>query len=323
MIGRRPFFQTFSAALAWPLAVQAQRAPTVGFLYPGLTAAAVVRIAALRNGVRDGGYRDADKLEILARSAEGDPGRLAPMAADLVQRKVDILVPVSESGLQAAKSATSVIPIVAHNLEADPVTGGYVASLARPGGNVTGMFADFPNLGMKWIELLKEAIPALANVTVFRDPTTSPAQLAAVDAAGRLLAVKIQVVDVPAIAEVGSAFRLAEQNRPDAIVFLPSPIFGTNPRLIADLALAHRMATASLFVDIARAGGLIAYGPDLLGTFRQLGRMVAKVLRGVAPADLPVERPTTFQMVLNLKTAKALGLNLPPLLVQRADEVIE
>ncbi len=281
MIARRPFLSALGSTLALPSAARAQQIPKIGFLYPGVTAAAAVRIAALREGLRDGGYRAADKVEILARLSEGDPAKLAPLAADLVQRKVDV------------------------------------------GGNVTGVFADFPDLGMKWIELLKEAIPTLSNVTVFRDPTTSPVQLAAVEAAGRLLKVNVQVMDVPAIAEVGRAFTVAEQNRPDAIIFLASPIFGSNPKLIADLALAHRFATASLFVDIARAGGLMAYGPDLLGTFRQLGPTVAKVLQGAKPAELPVERPTKFEMVINLKTAKALGLSLPPLLVQRADEAIE
>ena len=155
------------------------------------------------------------------------------------------------------------------------------------------------------------------------DPATSPTQLDAVQAAARLLKVKLQVVDIPAISQVERAFAATEQNRPEAIIILASPIFGTNPKLIADLALAHRMPTATVFGDIARAGGLMAYGPDVLGTFRQVGSMVAKVLQGTPPADLPVERPTKLQMVLNLKTAKALGLNLPPLLVQRADEVIE
>ena len=323
MIARRPFLSTLGGALALPFAARAQQARTIGFLYPGVTAAAVERIAAVREGLRDAGYRDAGKVEILARSSEGDPVKLAPLAADLVQRKVDLIVPVSASGLRAARDATSTIPLVAHNLESDPVASGYVASLAHPGANVTGVFADFPDLGMKWLELLKEAIPTLSNVTIFRDPATSPTQLNAVQAAARLLKVKLQVVDIPTISQVERAYAATEQNRPEAIIILASPIFGTNPKLIADLALAHRMPTATVFGDIARAGGLMAYGPDVLGTFRQVGSMVAKVLQGTPPADLPVERPTKLQMVLNLKTAKALGLNLPPLLVQRADEVIE
>jgi putative tryptophan/tyrosine transport system substrate-binding protein len=323
MVIRRQFVSIAGVALALPHAVRAQQAPTIGFLYPGVASAMPSRIAAIRNGLRDGGYRDADKVEILGRSADGDPARLPPLAADLVQGKVDVLVPVSASGLRAATAASTSIPIVAHNLEADPVASGYVASLARPGGNITGMFADFPDLGTKWLQLLKEAIPTLSNVVVFRDPTTSPPQMNAVEAAARLLNVKLQVIEVPSVGDVERTFAAAQQSRPDAAIALASPIFGTNPKLIADQALAHRLAMASLFPDIARYGGLVSYGPDILGTFRQLGTMVAKVLHGTRPAELPVERPTKFEMVLNLRTAKALGLTLPPLLVQRADEVIE
>ena len=323
MINRRPFVSTLGGALILVTTGHAQQPQTVGFLYPGLNATMPLRIASLREGLSDGGFRDANKVSVLGRSSEGDPSKLQPLAAELVQRKVDVLVPVSASGLKAARDATSAIPIVAHNLETDPVAGGYVASLARPGGNITGVFADFPNLGMKWLELLKEAIPGLSNVVVFRDPTTSPSQLTAVEAAAQLLKVRLRLQDVQSTADVANAFRAAESERPDAIIVLASPIFGTNPKLLADLAIAHRIPLAALFPDVARAGGLLAYGPGLPATYRQLGRMVAKVLHGTKPGNIPVERPTNFEMVINLKTARALGLAIPSLLVQRADEVIE
>jgi putative ABC transport system substrate-binding protein len=312
-------------AVAWPLAARAQvtgRTAQVGVLYPGLPAAAVTRTAALREGLR-AVYRDADRVEIVTLSSAGDAARLAAFAADLVARKVEVIVAVSPAAVRAAKSATAAIPIVANDLESDPVGSGFVASLAHPGGNITGVFSDFPNFGQKWLEVLKEAIPALSRVAVFWDPATGSIQLDAVKAAGRLLNVKLEVVEVRAMAEMARAFEKAKGQSVDAVVILSSPVFGTNPKLVADLALAHRIPTATLFPDIARAGGLMAYGPDILGIFRQTGTMVGKVLQGSRPADLPVERPTKFEMIINIKTAKALGLELPTSVLLRADEVIE
>jgi putative ABC transport system substrate-binding protein len=314
------------AALAGPLATRAlpaDKVARIGFLYPGFAAVSVTRIAALRDGLRAISYGDADRVEFLVRASEGDPTRLAALAADLVERQVDAIVAPSPLAVQAAKSATAVIPIIADDLESDPVGRGFVTSLARPGGNITGVFSDFPDFGTKWLELLKEAIPALSSVAVLWDPATGPTQLEAVKAAGRLLNVKLEVVEVRAIAELQLAFATAGKRRPDAIIILSSPIFGTNPKLIADLTIEHHIPTATLFSEIARAGSLMSYGPNLLSTFQQAGTMLGKILRGVRPADLPVERPTKFEMVINLKTARALGLNLPTSLLLRADEVVE
>ena len=326
-IGRRQFISTLGgAAVAWPFASWAQqtgRLPTIGILYPGVTSVTVSRVAALREGLRAVGYADADKVEILVRASEGDPSKLAALAAELVEGKVDVIVPISPSAVRTAKSATTIIPLVANDLESDPVRSGFVASLAHPGGNITGVFADFPEFATKWLELLKETIPALSSVVMLWDPATGPIQREAVEAAGRLMNVKLEVMEIRTIAELERVFAAAGERRPDAIVILSSPIFGTNPKLIADLTLAHHIPTATLFPDIARAGSLMAYGPNLLGTFRQTGTMVGKVLQGLRPADLPVERPTKFEMVINLKTAKALGLTLPTSVLLRADEVIE
>jgi putative ABC transport system substrate-binding protein len=324
---RRQFLGAIGAiAGSWSLPVRAQqsaRVPQVGFLYPGVAAVANTRIAALREGIRAIGYADADRVEFLTHASEGDPKKLAPLASDLVQRKVDVIVPASPLAVRAAQSATTTIPIVAADLESDPVGSGFVASLARPGGNITGVFSDFPEFGTKWLQLLKEAIPTLSNAVVLWDPSTGSQQLNAVKAAGHALNVKLEVVEIHAFAEMEPGFQAASARRPDAIVILSSPLFGTDPKLIAELALAQHVPIATLFPDIARAGGFMAYGPSLLGTFRQVGTMVGKILQGFHPADLPVERPIKFEMIINLKTAKVLGLTVPQTLLVIADELVE
>jgi putative tryptophan/tyrosine transport system substrate-binding protein len=323
---RRRFMAVVAGAAAWPWMARAQpatKAAQIGLLYPGFEAVTVTRIAALREGLRAVGYANADRAEILVRASEGDPSRLEVLAADLVERKVDAIVAISPSAVRSAKSVTSTIPIIANDLESDPVSSRFVSSLAHPGGNITGVFSDFPDFGTKWLELLKEAIPALSSVAALWDPATGHTQLEAVKNAGRLLNVKLEVVEIRAIAELQRAFQIASEHRPGAIIILSSPIFGTNPKLIADLTLEHHIPTATLFSEIARAGSLMSYGPNLLGTFRQTGTMLGKVLQGAQPADLPVERPTKFEMVINLRTAKALGLSISPTLLVSADEIIE
>jgi putative ABC transport system substrate-binding protein len=312
-----------TAALASRARAQAGKPVRIGFLYPGVAAAAPPRMAALQQGLRDSGYRDAGRVEIVVRASEGDMSKLGGLAAELVADKVDGIVAAAAPALRAAQAATRTIPIFALDLEADPVADHFVASIARPGSNLTGIFADFPDFGMKWIELLKEALPALKNTVILWDPSVGPVQLDAVRTAGGKLRVTQQVVEVKALAGMEQAFAAAAEKRPDAVVLLPSPLFGTNPRLLADLALAHRLPSITLYPESARAGVLMAYGPNLLGAFRQLGLVVAKVLQGANPADLPVERPTTFEMIVNLKTAKALGLALARSVLLRADEVIE
>jgi putative tryptophan/tyrosine transport system substrate-binding protein len=323
---RRKFMAIAAGAAVWPWTARAEladRVVQIGMLYPGFSAVTVTRIAALRDGLRAVGYLDAERAEILVRASEGDPNKLSDLAVDLVARKVNAIVAISPSALRSAKAATTTVPIIANDLESDPVGSGFVASLAHPGGNITGVFSDFPDFGTKWLELLKEAIPTLSSVTALWDPATGPTQLEAVKNAGRLLNVKLDVVEIRAIIELQLAFQKAGERRPDAIIILSSPIFGTNPKLIADLTIEHHIPTATLFSEIARAGSLMSYGPNLLDTFRQTGTMLGKVLQGARPADLPVERPTKFEMVINLKTAKALGLSISPTLLVRADEAVE
>ena len=321
---RREFITLIGgAAAAWPLAARAQqtRIPKVGVLYPGLATSAVTRVAAFREGLHNGGIAP-DDVEVIVLAAEGDPDRLARLALELVERKVDVLVPISELSVKAVRTVTG-IPIVAFDLETDPIGSGLVASLAHPGGNVTGLFFDFPEFSKKWLELLKEAVTPLSNVGILRDPGTGLTQLTAVQAAAALFNVRLDIIEVRGVADLDNAFLEASQRKVGAVIMLGSPIFGTNPKRIASLALRYRLPAITVFPEFAREGGLMAYGPNLLDAFRETGGMVAKVLEGAKPADLPVQLPTKFELVINLKTAKALGLTLPPSLLARADEVIE
>ena len=325
MMKRRQFIALAGgAAAAWPLAAHAQqhkKIPTIGFLHPGPASVGSTRIAAFLEGLRSTAYREPEQVELVARFADGDATRIAPMATELVGLKVDIVVTVSPAVLRAVRSASATIPIVAHDLETDPVASGMVASFARPGGNVTGMFFDFPEFSKKWLELLKESIPQLASVAVFWDPATGRTQMTAIEAAAKVLNLELDVLEVRTVAELDAAFRSAVRH--GALLMLSSPLIGLNPTLVADLTLEHRLPAVTLFTEFARSGGLMAYGTDILSTHRQVGVMAGKVLRGTTPADLPVERPTKFELVVNLRTAKALGLVLPPSILLRATEVIE
>jgi putative tryptophan/tyrosine transport system substrate-binding protein len=322
---RREFITLLGGAAALtspsPLRAQPTKIPRIGVLYPGLTASFVPRMAAFREGLRNGGVA-ADEVEVIVLSAEGDPDRLARLARELVERNIDLLVPISGLSLTALRTVTG-IPIVAFDLETDPIGSGLVASLARPGGNVTGVFFDFPEFGKKWLELLKEAVGTLSSVGILRDPATGLTQLTAVQAAAAQFNVRIDVMEVRGIAELDSAFLEASQRKVGAVIMLSSPTFGTNPQRIANLALRHRLPAITVFPEFAREGGLMAYGANLLDGLRQTGGIAAKVLMGAKPAELPVELPTRFELVINLKTAKALGLDIPPSLLARADEVIE
>jgi putative ABC transport system substrate-binding protein len=221
------------------------------------------------------------------------------------------------------RAATKTIPIVAFDLETDPVASGIAANLARPGGNVTGVYFDFPDFSTKWMELLKEAIPRLSKLVVVRDPASPSPQLKGIETVAASLGIKPEVIDVRSLAEFDGAFRAAGERHPDAVIILSSPLFGTNPDRLAEQTTKNQLAAITLFPEFARSGGLMAYGVDLIGAFRQAGGMVGKVLNGAKPADLPIERPTKFELVVNAKTAKALGIELPTSILLRADEVIE
>jgi putative ABC transport system substrate-binding protein len=225
--------------------------------------------------------------------------------------------------LQVARKAGGAVPIVAIDLESDPVASGYAASLAHPGGNITGVFMDFPDFTAKWLELLLESSSKLSRVAILWDPITGPVQLEAVKNAAARMKIEVEILQSRSASDFEAAFSTASQLAAGAMVILSSPLISPNLEILAELALRHRLPAVTLFPDFARAGGLLAYGPNLLELFRLLGHISGKILQGAKPADLPIERPTKFELVLNMRTAKVLGLTIATGLLVRADEVIE
>jgi putative tryptophan/tyrosine transport system substrate-binding protein len=325
-VRRRDFITVIAgAATAWPLVARAQQSkiPKVGFLYPGPSSAAAQRIGAFLEGLRAAGYSVPDQVELSSRVADGDLTKLPTMARELVEKNVDVFVAVATSAANAARAATKTIPIVAMDLETDPVATGMIASLAHPGGNLTGVFFDFPDFRAKLLELLREIFPKLSKVAVLWDPNVSPAQLKEFESAADALKLTLVKLEVRNVDEMDQAFATAKQADVDAVILLSSPFIGGNTKLAADLMFRYGLPAVTLFSEFAVNGGLMSYGPILLDIYRRLGGIAAKVLHGSNPADLPVERPTNFELVVNLKTAKAMGITIPTSILLRADLVIE
>jgi len=314
-------------AVAWvhspALAQQPAKDPRIGFLWSGVAEAAAVRMNAFLEGVRGALRAQGDHIELVARIADGNQARLPTLAAELVAGKVDVLFAAGPAAVRAARAASPSVPIVALDLETDPIEAGLIAGLSHPGGNLTGVFFDFPDFGAKWLQLLRDAAPKLSRLAVFWDPSTGPMQLKAVEAVAGSMDVHLSVIEVIDVGNIEEAFRTAAKQKVDGLLVLSSPIFGSSPAMIADLALRDRLPAIMLFPEFAQTGGLLAYGPNLIDLFRQSGTMTGKVLAGTAPADLPVERPARFQLIVNLRTARTLGLDIPPSLLIRADQVIE
>jgi putative ABC transport system substrate-binding protein len=324
---RREFMTVVGGAMAaWSSASRAQQGSPVqkvGFLYPGPSTPAASRIEAFLAGLRTAGYRAPEQVEFIPRFADGDPTRLPALAAELIDQNVDVIAAVSTGAANAVRAGTTTTPIVALDLETDPVSTGMVASLARPGANLTGFFFDFPEFRTKLLELLKEVIPAVSNIGLIWDPNSGPAQLKSVEAGAAAMKLKLQELEARNATEMNQAFDAAKRADVDAVLILSSPFIGANTKLMADLASRHALPAVTLFADFARNGGLMSYGPNILGIYRSLGGIAAKVLRGSKPAELPVELPTKFELVVNLKTARVLKLEIPATLLIRADEVIE
>jgi putative ABC transport system substrate-binding protein len=324
---RREFITLLGgAAVAWPLAADAQQTAKVariGFLGSTFASNWASRVEAFRSGLRDLGYVEGENIAVEFRWAEERYDRLADLAAELVRLKVDVLVTFGTPGSLVAKRATKTIPIVMVH-SGDAVAAGIVASLPRPGGNLTGMTYFVPELMGKRIEWLKELIPRITQVAILVKPDNpffGPA-IRSLENSAKSLNVSLQQFEARAPNDFADAFATMAKDGVDAVVILEDAVFVSNARAIADLAVKHRLSSAG-FNEFAEAGGLIGYGVDFFEMYRRAGGFVDKILKGAKPADIPVEQATKFVAVINLKTAGALGLNVPPMLLARADEVIE
>jgi putative ABC transport system substrate-binding protein len=310
-----------------PLAAEAQQAektPRIGILVGGSASSDSGRIEAFRQGLRELGYVEGKTIGLEFRFADGNPDRLNELAATLVRLKVDVIVAAGPNATRSAKEATTTIPIVMAQVN-DPVGARFVASLARPGGTITGLATMTPELIGKQLELLRQVVPRLARVAVLENPTQPGREemLREMERAAASLRVQLQYLDVVSRTDIETSLRTARKQRADAMLVLSSPVLFSQRKQIANLAIQNRLPTISPWPEFVDDGGLITYSANFKDLFRRAATFVDKILKGAKPGDLPVEQPTTFELLINLKTAKALGLTIPPSVLGRADHVIE
>ncbi len=305
-------------------AQQPAKVPRIGFLFVTSLSTISARIEALRQGLRELGYVEGKNIVIELRSAEGKLDRVPALAAELVRSKVDVIVTGGATDTRAAKEATNTIPIVMAQ-DSDPVGSGFVASLARPGGNITGLSTLAPEVSGKRLELLKEIIPKLSRVAVLGISTRpgNAQSLKEVELAAGAFKVQVQYLDVLDVKEIETAFRAATKGRAEAVLVLQSPFFNSQRKQIADLAIKSRLPAIYPQTDYTEVGGLMYYGANTPDLFRRAATYVDKILKGAKPADLPVEQPKTFELIINLEAAKQIGLTIPPNVLVRADKVIK
>ena len=330
MLERRAFVRlAVLGVIAAPLAAEAQpaaRTPRIGVLLPGAPAAAArnPRMQAFYQSLREFGWVEGQNVVFERRYAEGQYGRLSALATELARLNVDVILTASTPPAQAAKSATTSIPIVILD-PGDPVATGLVTSLAWPGGNVTGVSSIAPDLAAKRLEMLKEAAPKTSRVAVLFNAAIPPAEIAMKElrAAAQVLGLRIESVAVQGPKGFEEAFGTITQDRADGLIVFPDPLTFTNQDLIVNFAAKSRISSLFGAKEFVEIGGLMSYGPSYPGMFRRGAYYVDKILKGAKPADLPLEQPTKFELVINLKTAKALGLTIPQSILIRADEVIQ
>jgi putative tryptophan/tyrosine transport system substrate-binding protein len=315
-----------SAAIAWPLAARAQpkAMPVIGLLSPFSRPDTEAWHQAFRNGLHDLGWVEGVNLKIEYRYADGREENLPELVAELIALKVDLIVVSVATDAVAAAKATKTVPIVMASA-GDPVATGLVASLARPGGNVTGLTQISTDLTGKRLELLKEVAPGVSRLAVLWNPADPTAVLTwrEIQAPARQLGIDLHSLEVRGSDQVDAAFASVIGAHDNAITALPAPVFVIGEKRIADFAAENHLPSMFHLPEFAHAGGLMSYGPDRADLFRRAATFVDKILKGAKPADLPVEQPTKFQFVLNLRTAKALGLTVSPVVLAQADEVIE
>ena len=325
-IGRRKFITLLGAAAAWPLVARAQqpgKPPIIGFMGSTTSSVAAQWVASFVQRLRELGWLEGRDVVIEYRWAEGRSERYTEIAAEFVRLKVDVILTHNTPTVLAAKQATSVIPIV-FATAGDPVGSGLVATLARPGGNVTGVSSQASDAAGKRLELLREVVPGLRRFAVLANLASSyPAlELDEVQAASRTLGLEVFPFDIRRAQDIALAFEALKRHA-EALYVVGDPLASTNRIRINTLALAARLPTIYVIREFVEAGGLMSYGPNFADLFRRAADYVDKILRGTKPGDIPVEQPTKFDLVINLTTAKALGLTIPESFLVRADEVIE
>src|SRR5258708_11447903 len=321
---RREFISTLGVGLAaWPLAARGQQwaAPVIGVLWPGASPPEPPRMESLRQALRQLGFVEGQNISIELRYARGGLQQLPELAAELVRMKVGVLVALGDLTPGIAQQATPTIPIVA--ISDDIVGAGLVTSLSRPGANTTGLTIMSPELSAKRLEVLQEMVPGMSRVAALWDPTTGASQVEATKRATGSLNLSFQVLEVRRREDVADAFRAAHSDRADALSVFASPFLASLYREIIDLSAEYRLPAIYQWKEHVEAGGLLSYGPNLAAMWRQVGTIIVKILKGAKPADLPVEQPTKFEFALNARTAKTLGIAIPPAVLVPADDGFE
>jgi putative ABC transport system substrate-binding protein len=320
LLGRRRLLCGLAAGAAvWPRGAFAQsRVPRVGLVH-----GSALSLNAFLQGLREAGYLPGQTIVVEHRQTEGHSERYGPAVEAVLKTGVNVMVVASTHGLTAARALTRSVPIVAIDLETDPVASGFVASLARPGANVTGFFLDLPEMSGKLLQLLKEAVPGATRIAVLWDAVIAGAQLKATEKAAQVAGITIHSAPVRRASDLEAAVGSAARDGVRALIVLSAPLMRVNQARIDQLALRHRLPSVTFFALRADGTGFMSYGPDLDDMFRRSASYVDRILKGARVADLPVERPSRFDLAVNLRTATALGLTVPPSLLARADQVIE
>ena len=316
-----------TASAGWPLVAHAQQARPVyriGFMGNSTAALEANLVKPFRDGLRELGYEEGRNIAIEYRWAEGDYSRFPTLVTELLAQKVDVIVTAGTPAALAVKAATTSVPLVVVAV-GDPIGTGIVASLGRPGGNITGLSSIAPELEGKRLALLREIIPTLSHVAILWNPLNPfhVSSLRQARAAAELLQIKLQSVEVRATEELGAAIAEMKNERPEALLILADRVFLHDRKQLMDFATENRLAGVYAYRELVIEGGLMSFGPNYADMHRRAATFVDKILKGAKPADLPVEQPTKFELIINLKTAKALGLTVPPMLLATADEVIE
>jgi putative tryptophan/tyrosine transport system substrate-binding protein len=324
---RRQFIPLLGGATTWPLVARAQQPamPVIGFLDSRSPDAVTGRLRAFRQGLKEAGYVEGENVAIAYRWAEDQYDRLPALAGDLVRRQVAVIVASGIPSISAAKAATSTIPI-AFILAEDPVRLGLVSSLARPGGNLTGVNFLSAELVAKRLELLRELVPRIARVAVLLNPADSArteSSLRDVEAAARAIGLQIQILNANTSREIDAAFDSIARDRPDALFVTTTTFLSARMVQLALLAAFYRLPSSHDLREFVEAGGLMSYGTNIADVYRQNGVYTGRLLKGAKPADLPVMQSSKFELVINAHTARMLGIEVPPMLLARADEVIE